>query len=92
METARPDCRSTPARRWRFGLHVVFPRIVVDPEVCGARPIVAGTRIRVTDVLELLAGGGAEAEILADYPYLAREDIRVVLAYAASAAAGRGMA
>jgi uncharacterized protein (DUF433 family) len=40
-------------------------------------------RIRVADVLELLAGGMSHNEILADYPYLERDDIRAVLAYAA---------
>ncbi len=65
---------------------VIYPRIAVDPAVCGGRPTVAGTRVRVSDVLEMLAQGAAEGEILADYPYLAREDIRAVLAYAAHAA------
>jgi uncharacterized protein (DUF433 family) len=67
-------------------IHTIFPRIVVDPAVCGGRPIVAGTRMRVSDVLELLANGATEAEILADFPYITREDVRAVLAYAASAA------
>jgi len=40
-------------------------------------------RIRVTDVLEMLAGGASEAEILTDFPYLERDDIRAALAYAA---------
>ena len=62
------------------------PRIAVDPAVCGGRPTVAGTRVRVSDVLEMLAGGAAEAEILADFPYLRLEDIRACLAFAAVAA------
>lgn len=61
------------------------PRIAVDPAVCGGRPIIAGTRMRVIDVLEMLAGGASETEILADFPYLALEDIRASIAYAASA-------
>lgn len=44
-----------------------------------------GTRVRVTDVLEMLAGGASEAEIIRDFPYLAVEDIRACLAYAAGA-------
>lgn len=60
-------------------------RIVINPEVCGGRPIIAGTRIRVVDVLDMLAGGASEAEILADFPTLASEDIRASLAYAARA-------
>ena len=62
------------------------PRIAVDPAICGGRPTVAGTRVRVSDVLEMLAAGTGEAEIVADFPYLAVEDIRACLAYAAAAA------
>lgn len=62
------------------------PRIAFDPAVCGGRPTVAGTRVRVTDVLEMLAGGASEAEIVRDFPYLSVEDIRACLAYAAGAA------
>ena len=61
------------------------PRIAVDPAICAGRPIVAGTRVRVSDVLEMLAGGAGEAEILADFPYLILEDIRACLAFAAGA-------
>ncbi len=60
-------------------------RITIDPEVCGGRPIVAGTRMRVADILGMLAGGTSESEILADFPYIAGEDIRACLAYAAEA-------
>ncbi len=45
-----------------------------------------GTGVRVTDVLSLLAAGAAEAEILADYPYLTADDIRACLQYAAALA------
>jgi len=60
-------------------------RIAIDPEVCGGRPIVAGTRVRVTDVLDMLAGGAGTDEILADFSYLSRDDILACLAYAARA-------
>jgi uncharacterized protein (DUF433 family) len=63
-----------------------FPRISADPAICGGRPTVSGTRVRVTDVLELLAGGASEAEIVGDFPYLTVEDIRACLAYAAGVA------
>lgn len=59
-------------------------RITFDPEQCGGRPCVRGMRIRVKDVLEMLAAGVAEAEILADFPYLEPEDIRACLEFAAS--------
>jgi uncharacterized protein (DUF433 family) len=61
-------------------------RIVVNPEVMHGRPTVRGTRVRVTDVLSLLAAGAPEAEILEDYPYLTADDIRACLAYAAAQA------
>ena len=58
-------------------------RITVDPEVCGGRPCIRGYRLRVKDVLELLAAGASREEILADYSFLEDEDITAVLAYAA---------
>ena len=61
----------------------LLDRITVDPEQCGGRPCIRGLRIRVTDVLELLAAGETPAEILAEYPYLEPEDIRACLRYAA---------
>lgn len=63
-----------------------FPRISVDPQICGGRPVVAGTRVRVADVLEMLAGGASPAEIAADFPYISEDDVRAVLAYAAARA------
>lgn len=63
-----------------------FPRIAVDNAICGGRPTVAGTRVRVSDILEMLAGGASEAEIVSDFPYVTTADIRACLAYAASAA------
>lgn len=59
-------------------------RITFDPAQCGGRPCIRGMRIRVKDVLELLAAGVPEAEILTDYPYLEQEDIRACLAFAAA--------
>lgn len=58
-------------------------RITVDPTVCGGRSCVRGLRIRVKDVLDLLAAGATHEEILADYPYLQPEDITAVLEFAA---------
>ncbi|WP_367350037.1 DUF433 domain-containing protein [Sphingobium yanoikuyae] len=63
-----------------------FPRIAVDPAICGGRPIVAGTRVRVSDILEMLAGGASVDEIVADFPYLSEDDVRGALAYAAAMA------
>jgi uncharacterized protein (DUF433 family) len=58
-------------------------RITVEPGKCGGRPCIRHMRIRVKDVLEMLAAGASEDEILADYPDLEREDIRACLEYAA---------
>jgi len=59
-------------------------RITFDPAQCGGRPCIRGMRIRVKDVLELLADWVAEAESLADFSYLEAEDIRACLAFAAA--------
>lgn len=61
-----------------------FPRISIDHDVCGGRPVIAGTRVRITDVLEMLAGGASPAEIADDFPYLTEQDVRAALAYAAA--------
>src|SRR5438132_12329793 len=58
-------------------------RITVDPDICGGRPCIRGLRIRVKDVLDLLAAGATREEILADYPYLEADDITAVLEFAA---------
>ena len=57
-------------------------RIVVDPEMLAGKPVIRGTRLAVEFVLELLAAGQSESEILANYPGLVREDILACLAYA----------
>ncbi len=62
------------------------PRISVDPAVCGGRPTIAATRMRVTDILEALASGATEQELVRDFPYIEAEDVRAALRYAASAA------
>jgi uncharacterized protein (DUF433 family) len=59
-------------------------RITTDAEICGGRPCIRGLRMRVKDVLDLLASGASTDEILADYPYLEREDITAALQYAAA--------
>ena len=51
-------------------------RITFNPRQCGGRPCIRGMRIRVKDVLDLLAAGVSEAKVLADFPYLEEEDIR----------------
>jgi uncharacterized protein (DUF433 family) len=58
-------------------------RITINPLQCGGRPCIRGMRIRVKDVLEMLAEGATQQEILADFPDLEAEDIHACLAYAA---------
>jgi uncharacterized protein (DUF433 family) len=57
--------------------------ITIEPGKRGGKPCIRGMRITVSDVLEYLAGGMTEDEILRDFPYLTREDIRACLAFAA---------
>jgi uncharacterized protein (DUF433 family) len=63
----------------------LLDRITVNPEICGGRPCIRGLRVRVKDILDMLAGGSTRAEILADYPYLQDEDITAALEFAARA-------
>jgi len=57
-------------------------RITVDPEQCGGRPCIRGMRIRVTDVLDLLANGLTTAQMLEELPDLELEDIQACLRFA----------
>jgi len=59
-------------------------RITFNPKQCGGRACIRGMRIRVKDVLDLLASGVSKKEILEDYPYLEAEDITACLKYAAA--------
>ena len=58
-------------------------RITIDPDKRGGKPCIRGLRMTVYDVLEYLASGMSEKEILKDFPDLTREDIRACLAFAA---------
>jgi uncharacterized protein (DUF433 family) len=62
----------------------LLSRITVRPEQCHGQPCIRGMRIRVSDILEMLANGISEAEILRDFPDLQPDDIRASLAYAAN--------
>ncbi|MBF0124540.1 MAG: DUF433 domain-containing protein [Magnetococcales bacterium] len=58
-------------------------RITVNENQCGGKPCIRGLRIRVKDILEMLAAGMSHETILEDYPYLESEDISAALEYAA---------
>jgi uncharacterized protein (DUF433 family) len=57
-------------------------RIMIDPEVLSGKPVIKGTRIPVYLIIELLANGISEKEILRQYPTLKKEDIKAALVYA----------
>jgi len=57
-------------------------RIEWDPKVCNGKPVIKGSRIPVSVVLEQIAEGISWEEILADYPELKREDIKAALSFA----------
>jgi uncharacterized protein (DUF433 family) len=59
-------------------------RIVIDPSVLAGKPIIRGTRLAVEFVVELLAQGWDEAEIIANYPGISRDDIQACLSYASA--------
>lgn len=61
----------------------LIERITIEPGKCGGRPCIRGLRIRVKDVLALLAAGASHQEILEDYPDLEEADILAALAFAA---------
>lgn len=64
-------------------------RITHNPAQCGGRPCIRGLRVRVSDILEMLAGGATREAILRDFPYLENEDITAALQYAAREAERR---
>jgi uncharacterized protein (DUF433 family) len=61
-----------------------FPRITFDPGVMGGKACIRGMRVTASNLVELLAAGHSEDEVLASYPYLERDDLRQALAFAAT--------
>lgn len=59
-------------------------RIVVDPEVLVGKPVVRGTRLAVEFIVELLAQGWSEGDVLENYPGLTEQDLRACLKYASA--------
>ncbi|MBS1827570.1 MAG: DUF433 domain-containing protein [Acidobacteria bacterium] len=58
-------------------------RISVNPQICGGKPCIRGTRIWVSLLLDFLASGSSMEEVLAEYPQLIREDLLAAIAYGA---------
>ena len=63
--------------------HQLLDRITVNPDVMVGKPVIRGLRITVEQLLQALAGGAGERDLLEDYPELEPEDIRAALLYAA---------
>lgn len=61
----------------------LLSRITIEPGKCGGRPCIRGYRLRVSDILDLLAAGASQEEILTDYDFLEPDDIRAAISYAA---------
>lgn len=61
----------------------VIERITINPEQCGGRPCIRGMRIRVVDVLDLLAAGLTSQQVLEELPDLEMDDIKAAIRYAA---------
>lgn len=64
----------------------LLQRITTEPGKCGGKPCIRGLRIRVTDILDMLAANVPASEILADFPDLEAEDIQAALVFAAQRA------
>jgi uncharacterized protein (DUF433 family) len=67
----------------------LLERISINPAVCGGKPCIKGTRIWVSLILDLLAAGTPEAELLNEYPGLVHDDVLAAIAYGAEAARDR---
>ncbi len=63
---------------------IIREHIVVDPQICGGKPCIRGTRIMVKNILGMLAGGYTMEQILGTYPELSREDVVAALDYASA--------
>ena len=64
-------------------MHALLERISIDPDVCGGKPCIKGTRLWVALILDFLADGMTEAELLGDYPQLTHQDVMAAIAYGA---------
>jgi uncharacterized protein (DUF433 family) len=83
IDRQTPDMTSQPTSFSPMMSPSLLERITIEPGKCGGRPCIRGTRMRVSDVLELLANGASIEEVLEDHPTLHRDDILAAIAYAA---------
>jgi len=64
-------------------MHPLLTRISIDPNICFGKPCIRGTRLWVSLLLDRIADGESEAELLAEYPQLSSDDVRAAIAYGA---------
>jgi len=81
----RPQAMEHASDAGEYAIGVKYVRITIEPEKMGGVPCIRGLRMPVATVVEMVAAGMAEDEILGEYPYLEREDIREALRFAAEA-------
>ena len=65
-------------------MNELLSRITIRPEQCHGQPCIRGMRMRVVDILQMLAGGETPEEVLAEFPFLELDDIRAAIACAAA--------
>ena len=70
-------------------MNALLNRISIDPNICGGKACIKGTRLWVSLLLDLLASGTTEAELLVEYPQLSHDDVLAAIAYGAETARGR---
>jgi uncharacterized protein (DUF433 family) len=62
----------------------LLDRITSDPAICGGKPCIRGMRMRVLDIMQMMAGGDSVDDIVEAFPYIEREDVLACLAFAAT--------
>jgi len=62
-------------------MNTLLDRISIDPDICGGKPCIKGTRLWVSLILDFLADGVTEAELLSDYPQMTHQDVMAAIAY-----------
>jgi len=70
-------------------MNALLNRISIDPGICGGKPCIRGTRLWVSLILDFLADGVTEAELISDYPQLTHLDVMAAIAYGAEMARER---
>jgi uncharacterized protein (DUF433 family) len=66
-----------------LAVNTLLERISIDPDICGGKPCIKGTRLWVSLILDFLADGTTETELLSEYPQLTHQDVMAAIAYGA---------